>query len=1654
MNLKNTFNDKNDFTGIYRGYVVWNDDPKVKGRIKVFVPGVYSDKYESLPDCLPWARPFSPSFGGGSNNPNNEDNHVLNNEVGWCSVPHAGNITTGAQVFVFFENGDINYPIYFGVAQSGEGWFSEHPNQHCFRSDNIKVRIDENVYDKRSTSKFDSYNTYNSNVAKANLKRKCKKEGWKFDENNGNIEQLETRLDIEIEASKINAVNLNIHGNVNMHIDGDWFVEHIGDYYEYREGDRYLKHKGNTYIEENGIYRKVLNGPESYEHNGNYTENQVGDSLITRHGKYHDQIDNNVTHIYNENYKLKVNKSAYEIVGYDKDIKVGHNLNLDVINNGTVNVGGFFDFSIDSYLDFNVKDNVSIHSREGNILLKTDGQFELMDGPIITAQGFKNLGTKGNIQFISTFGNINLECIKNDALANFNQRSSIVPWNPGFLFKIRELYSNDEFNLNQAMLSGMALTTDINSNSDFIKLLDEIEQLKIYDGLPVFMPTKMIIQNPNIKAPNNEDDLSWIPTFRSEPSDWKNINEDVMWKLPGKLMGNINIETWSGDINIKTDSTIGCAGNINISASERGGTMPGYKIGTVNIKAYGNERIYPDPRDLFLDSNYEAKEAKKYQLFSHGTDFNSGSVLDKSVEELIKSTFGRTFNFVCTNYNKFYDMYGLNVVTYGHPENTDEITNDALANLKNNKAPKLGCPKCITDYLMGIPGIQEIYYKNDDIINLKGGKHDYGFQRLNPKDTKNTRGVFNITAGDFDKISIGDGHAIDIGFIDKSFAGKNIGGFTLNSNGDFNKIIGKNSYVRINNNSDRANGKYINDYVYTDINYDYFAPECLNKFVEQIGNDFKDSSKGNGYNYVTPGKNITLAAKCVGYHKESPDSRSIEAGFVNLEVMPKIEWKDGGYYIEHTNKVGSKFNKTEIYDNRYMIDYGFNFEKAHELINTNDPSNLTVNFYENELYSIDENRWIDKQLTVGGNSRWFQIDKFDKNEHIELSADLSQYSYTFEDMSANHKKHFKYYDKATVWWDNEKFDSDLVKWFPDSEFEIKSEQYEQIYKTSDLDAVSDYKEHRAWSKYGNHIKNKKHPDYSSPTDKCGAVYTVAKKKKEVTKDYDDVAYEDVDSATDLWGAKRGAGVREIHQQVRTATAQPRKFSLNTPDCGKNNNIEDTIRWTAQTDIIQDLYVLAEANNFKNQIYNGDINTHTITYKAAVNQNIIELNSTNAALFKRDQTAASSYLDQKWDLCAGNLFRILMKGNQDYYNYNPDSSKADAEIYHTDHFNNFEVSQNGFPINKMKFLNGTDSAWNNNRLPLDIAKWPTGRNPANGKYTDNEFIITNGGIGDVNPPTQNFNENSVGIYPFVSGINNIKFSNGTNFQGLADNNIAFDNGIGVLEGINLTRLRNGSILNNGVNAFRIDNEGLIGADDVENSITLNNDHQYQNINMANKWLTGIVSSEVESGILTSIVTYLRKSALSLYSNDDLSCQGGKKFYVNFPNVEYEAIYGDINFKNYSLKTNNYSNDSDEITINTNFTTLNSDNVIVAGNHITANAKSVNIQKLVGVGTLQGHVEGSFNGCAMSNGYQYSIDWPIVGSIPTQVMRHAGSIVSTSGIQYTAPTIKFPSYSRPVNNKNNESTLESQSFNIFRVFKKIFKSFIDMELSLLNTKSMKR
>lgn len=77
------------FYGKYRGVVSDNDDPLLVGRIRAKVPDVMGDRESG------WALPSAPFGGSGS---------------GFFAVPDQG-----AGVWIEFEHGDPDYPIWTGV---------------------------------------------------------------------------------------------------------------------------------------------------------------------------------------------------------------------------------------------------------------------------------------------------------------------------------------------------------------------------------------------------------------------------------------------------------------------------------------------------------------------------------------------------------------------------------------------------------------------------------------------------------------------------------------------------------------------------------------------------------------------------------------------------------------------------------------------------------------------------------------------------------------------------------------------------------------------------------------------------------------------------------------------------------------------------------------------------------------------------------------------------------------------------------------------------------------------------------------------------------------------------------------------------------------------------------------------------------------------------------------------------------------------------------------------------------------------------------------------------------------------------------------------------------------------------------------------------
>lgn len=595
-----------EFNGIYRGIVVYNIDPDTNGtedhkyngygRCKIFIPGVYPDEYQKRENYnkLPWAEPAMSIFGGGWTNERNGD---LNSETGWCSVPHMSkSVEDGAQVFVFFEAGDVNKPVYFAVAQSGPGWFSEHPNQHVFKTDNVTVRIDEQPDHPDSTCKFDTFNDRNNDNSI----------------NDGTKKDVKTRIDIQVLAEEMNAVNVIISGDVNMKIKGDWYVDHEGNKHEYHKGETYIKHDGNTYIEENGV--------TIFKHKGDYSQNIEG--------TYNENITVNYNQEIGADSNVLIKNRSDVVIGSDNNNVIQGNFSQSIMGKTFVSVGESYSLGIGEYWNvtalgqtefnlgencyFNVEDNIELTSTRGNIALKTDGKFEITDPEgNITEEGYKNLGTKGNITLISTFGNIGINTIESKAWADLEQETCVIPWNPSYLNKLAYL-SNILGDVSTEMLvKGLTVPTDLTSFMQFL------QTAALYDGFPTFLPCKMIMQNPSIKAPVPS---TWLRDFRSIDEDWNKVTNTKYWKLISKVVGNIDIKSWNGDITVQTKGTLGNGGNINLFAKNKYGGLPGYKVGNVNILADTPFRVFTDPRDLFLDTHLVGKVMGKFAWFSHAAD--------------------------------------------------------------------------------------------------------------------------------------------------------------------------------------------------------------------------------------------------------------------------------------------------------------------------------------------------------------------------------------------------------------------------------------------------------------------------------------------------------------------------------------------------------------------------------------------------------------------------------------------------------------------------------------------------------------------------------------------------------------------------------------------------------------------------------------------------------------------------------------------------------------------------------------------------------------------------------------------------------------------------------------------------------------------------
>ena len=273
--------------GIFRGIV--KDNTGDKGYCKIFIPGIYPAEYENNTQLLPWAEPAQSLFGG------NYSSSGLNSETGICSWPKIG-----AVVFIFFDQGDHNFPVYFAASQGGNGWIAEHNKQYTIQTDNVKIRIDDNPSNSKSTAKHQSYSDKSTNASIPLGK------------------QLDTTLEIEVKGNvnlKITGdVNLQINGKVYEEINGDIIKTHIGNYYEKHIGDKLIVQKG-TKVE---------------QIDGNYSFTFKGDMMQTIDGNLYFAVTGNVN----------------EMISGSKTAMISQRVDLSILGGKSERVTGTSDYTV------------------------------------------------------------------------------------------------------------------------------------------------------------------------------------------------------------------------------------------------------------------------------------------------------------------------------------------------------------------------------------------------------------------------------------------------------------------------------------------------------------------------------------------------------------------------------------------------------------------------------------------------------------------------------------------------------------------------------------------------------------------------------------------------------------------------------------------------------------------------------------------------------------------------------------------------------------------------------------------------------------------------------------------------------------------------------------------------------------------------------------------------------------------------------------------------------------------------------------------------------------------------------------------------------------------------------------------------------------
>lgn len=250
---------KKTFDGFYRGVVVDIDDPLQSGRVRVRVYPMFEGVDDNV---LPWAILADPNFGGSANE-------------GKFSIP-----SINAHVFVFFENGDHRFPVYFAGAPAIQDGVPDIP---------VLAREDDGTVEAINTAASKGVSTASGGTWDE------PDSAYAAEYPNNKVYRSASGIIIEIDDTEDNVrfhvyhpsgsrVEVDNNGNIVEHGSADKTTVIIGDNNIEVKGKQDTTTGGNHGIKIGGNGKVKISGNYEIDASGNITINTSGNASVSAGG--------------------------------------------------------------------------------------------------------------------------------------------------------------------------------------------------------------------------------------------------------------------------------------------------------------------------------------------------------------------------------------------------------------------------------------------------------------------------------------------------------------------------------------------------------------------------------------------------------------------------------------------------------------------------------------------------------------------------------------------------------------------------------------------------------------------------------------------------------------------------------------------------------------------------------------------------------------------------------------------------------------------------------------------------------------------------------------------------------------------------------------------------------------------------------------------------------------------------------------------------------------------------------------------------------------------------------------------------------------------------------------------------------------------------